>query len=168
MRTKHTALSHERKNACAMPKRSRVEDPSFPHVDTTYFSCRPGPSSILVQKFLGLVDFTGQVGASASVGMVRKHQSSVVFSDLVFGERPLAEVEDQRRFLLVHPLFKAAFVEWPPQGVEPVGIAPATEGDETGATLQSETCQSSRKKTMQKTKTYEESCGGDAYANCDG
>ncbi len=64
-----------------------------------------------------------------------------MFPDFVFGECAFAEVQDQRCLPLVHSLFKAALIEWPPKGVEPVGIAPATKGDKTGTTLQSRTRQ---------------------------
>lgn len=59
----------------------------------------------------------------------------MVPADLVLGERPFAEVEDERSFAPVHLLFEAAFVEGAAERVEPVRVAPAAEGDEARAAL---------------------------------
>jgi hypothetical protein len=68
--------------------------------------------------------------------MIRQHECTVVLAYFVFRQRPLAQVEDQRRFSFGHLRLEAAFVEGSAEGVEPVGVAVAAEGDEAGATLE--------------------------------
>jgi hypothetical protein len=92
-------------------------------------------STILLQEFLRLVNLAGEVGAAASIGMVREHQAAMVLADLLFGKRAFAEVEDQAGFPFVHLLFEAALVEWPAECVESVGVPVPSESHESGTSL---------------------------------
>lgn len=54
------------------------------------WSWRDMGSTMLVQELLCFVDLCRQVRATASIGMVEEHESSVGLADLVLGQRSLA------------------------------------------------------------------------------
>lgn len=61
------------------------------NLDQLFFGLsRKAGSRVLVQEFLGLVDLCGEVGASASVGVVEEHELPVGLADLVLGDAALA------------------------------------------------------------------------------
>lgn len=59
----------------------------------------------------------------------------MVFSDLFFGECPLAQVQNQRGLALVHLRLKAAFVEGPAERIKSIRVAPSSEGDKSSTAL---------------------------------
>ena len=90
----------------------------------------------------------------------------MLLSDLVFRQRPLAQLEDQRRLSSAHFGFETAFVECFAERIDGVRVAPAAEGDEARSALEIVSKTNGMRGKLSR-QTYEESCGGDANADGD-
>jgi len=137
-------ISHERLRYA--PGKSQFNLHTPPLLSIFIWRDRSSTSTILFQKLLRLVDFAGKIRTPPSIRVVHQHQRSMISSDFVFRQGSLAEIEDQGCLALVHLGLEAALVEWPAECVEAVGVAIPAESDQTGAA--------------------EESCGGNADADC--
>lgn len=87
----------------------------------------------LIQQLLRLIDLTRQIWTAPSVRMVQQHDLSMPLPQFLLRQSSFRHLEYQCSFLASHLLLEATLVEGLAEGVKGGGVAPAAEGDDTGA-----------------------------------
>ena len=89
--------------------------------------------SRLLQQLLCLVHLGRQVRTAPAIGVVQQHQRAVRLADLVLGDGPFAERQNQGRLALRHARLEPALVKGLAERAD--AAARASEGDEARSAL---------------------------------